>query len=137
MQTLDNTTLKRLRAISNNLFSLAQLNEQNHQAKEDSELLNQFDINFGSCTYDPNGLATFKVEFKIKGTDSRELRDLKIFAKLYDLDINKENSTYKIVGYKRRARKNPFVLEDKRNGKHYVISKTHAQELFGKQEKVA
>jgi|TARA_E500000318_G_scaffold88578_1_gene85892 hypothetical protein len=137
METLNNTTLKRLRTISNNLFSLAQLGEQQHQAKEDRELLKQFDIKFGNCTYDPNGLATFKVEFKIKGTDSRELRDLKAFAKLYNLDINKENPTYKIIGYRRRARKNPFVMEDKRNGKHYVISKENAQELFGKKEKVA
>jgi len=93
-------------------------------------------IDVGNCSYSATN-ATFKIEVRIEGTDTKEEADLKyvIDSGLYDLDLNKYHPKYKLVGYKTKARKNPFIIEDLTNNKKYVIGIDYAKKLFGKEEK--
>mgnify|MGYP003133101626 FL=1 len=88
-------------------------------------------VNVGNCSYDPTN-ATFKLELRIEGADTKEFSDLKwvIDSGLYDLDLDRYHPQYKLVGYKARSRKRPFIIED-RNEKRYVIDRDQAMSMFG------
>ena len=88
-------------------------------------------IDVGNCSYSATN-ATFKIEVRIEGADTKEFSDLKwvIDSGLYDLDLDRYHPQYKLVGYKTKARKRPFIIED-RNEKRYVIDRDQAMSMFG------
>ena len=83
---------------------------------------------------------TFKVVLKKEGALSKEAKDLVGMAGLHDLDINKIGTnglnTYSLVGYKSRARKNPWIIQNLTKGGDYVIDTDTAKKLFSREEVV-
>ena len=69
-------------------------------------------IALGSCSYD-SGQATFKLELKVEGAETREQKALKMFAKLDGIDLDKEHPRYKLVEFHSKKRQYPYIYIDK------------------------
>ena len=69
-------------------------------------------IELGSCSYD-SGQATFKLEVKVEGVETREQKALKMFAKLDGIDLDKEHPRYKLVEFHSKKRQYPYIYIDK------------------------
>ena len=69
-------------------------------------------IALGSCSYD-SGQATFKLEVKVEGAETREQKALKMFAKLDGIDLDKEHPRYKLVEFHSKKRQYPYIYIDK------------------------
>ena len=70
-------------------------------------------IALGSCSYD-SGQATFKLEVKVEGVETREQKALKMFAKLDGIDLDKEHPYYKLVEFHSKKRQYPYIYTDSR-----------------------
>ena len=70
-------------------------------------------IGLGSCSYD-GGQATFKLEVKVDGAETREQKALKMFAKLDGIDLDKEHPYYKLVEFHSKKRQYPYIYTDSR-----------------------
>lgn len=94
-----------------------------------------FDISVGNATFD-DAQVTFKVEVREHGAGSKEERDLAAFANISGLDTDKivseHGKIFSLVGYKTRARKNPWIVQDMNSGTKYVINDMTAKRWFGK-----
>ena len=94
-----------------------------------------FTVHVGNASYD-DAQVTFKVEVREDGAMSKEERDLETFARVDGLDVNKiankQGKTFTLVGYKTRARKNPWIVQDMNTGTKYVINDMTAKRWFGK-----
>ena len=69
-------------------------------------------INVGSCTYS-GGEATYKVTILLDGALTKEQKDLRDMAGLFNFDVDKIANTQgmklKLVGYKTKAPKMPWI----------------------------
>ena len=118
---MDRATAKKLREKLNTIFA--------------EHGIDGFDISVGNATFD-DAQVTFKVEVREHGAGSKEERDLAVFANLSGLDTNKivnqQGKTFSLVGYKTRARKNPWIVQDLKDGTKYVINDMTAKRWFAK-----
>ena len=129
--------IKDLRVKLMNVFEVAPhtptLVEEDLKALDDN-----YEITVGNATYNDDEV-TFKLNIKIKGSKSESQKDLELYGVQFDnLDITKiarmNGKTYSLVGYRRRARKNPYLIQDLNNGKQYTIATDTAKKYFGKGE---
>ena len=104
-----------------------------------SDLSKNLTIEVGNATFDDDTV-TFKVVLKKEGALSKEAKDLVGMAGLHDLDVNKIGThglnTYSLVGYKSRARKNPWIIQNLTKGGEYVIDTYTAKKFFSREEVV-
>ena len=70
-------------------------------------------IALGSCSYD-SGQATFKLEVKVDGVETREQKALKMYAQLDGLDLEKKHPHYTLVEYHPKKRQYPYIYTDSR-----------------------
>ncbi len=93
-----------------------------------------YTFELGNCSYD-GGEATFKLKVLIKGSKSRQERDLEDLAKLSGLDTDKvaslQGMMVYLVGYNTKARKRPWIVAQSPKGQRYVIDDYTAKRLFG------
>ena len=91
-----------------------------------------------SCTY-RGGEATFKVKVLLDGAETKEKKDLKKMAILSRLDTSKVHDYHdhrsvryrmQLVGYKTKAKKMPWIVEDRLSGKEYKLTDTQARQWF-------
>ena len=96
--------------------------------------LNDYTFEIGNCSYD-GGEATFKLKVLIKGAKSQADIQFEQMAKLSDFDTDKISSlqsmAVKLVGFKSRSTKRPWIIQDVSNDKQYVIDGHTAKRLFG------
>jgi hypothetical protein len=96
--------------------------------------LNDYTFELGNCSYS-GGEATFKLKVLIKGGKSIEEQDLEQMARLDALDTDKTatigGKPCKLVGYKAKARKLPWIIEKLTDGSRYVIDDYTAKKYFG------
>lgn len=85
----------------------------------------------GNCTYSGD-IATFKLEVKIAGAESKEMQDLRRYAPMYDIDLEKTHPVYTLVGFAPRSRKYPFLVKKAGSDGTYKITEDMAQRFFGK-----
>ncbi len=98
-----------------------------------------FEIHVGNASYN-DVQVTFKVEVRESGAGSAEELALDRFAGFYQLDTSKvykdrSGDSFSLVGYKSRARKNPWIVQKLGIGgdaPKYVISDDTAKRWFGK-----
>ena len=98
----------------------------------DIKSMSKYNFNVGNCSYN-DSKATFKLEVTIKGAKSEERVALEKFADLWDIDLNKDHPEWILVGYNRKARGYPILMEKKSNGKTYKFTLESAKKLFGKE----
>jgi hypothetical protein len=110
----------------------------NESTFQDDQLQSKYDVSVGNATYNDDEV-TFKLNVKIKGSKSESQKDLELYGVQFDnLDITKiarmNGKPYSLVGYRRRARKNPYLIQELDNGKQYTIATDTAKKYFGKGE---
>jgi len=92
-----------------------------------------------NCTYN-GGEATFKVNVLLEGAETKEQKDLTQMAKLMGLDTSKIKDTQgmslSLIGYKSKAPKMPWIVQDLKTNKEYKLTDTQAERLFKKVEEV-
>ena len=105
-------------------------------ALNDNESFEQFIVEVGNANFSDTEV-TFKVNLRIKGAKSQSEKELEDWAGIYKLDLNKvarlDGKEFKLSGYRRRARKKPFLIKDLQNGGEYIISDDIAKKYFAKE----
>ena len=98
--------------------------------------LDNFVVEVGSANFSDTEV-TFKVNLRIKGAKSQSEKELEDWAGIYKLDLNKvarlDGKEFKLSGYRRKARKKPFLIKDLQNGGEYIISDDIAKKYFAKE----
>ena len=96
-------------------------------------------FNVANCTYN-GGEATYKVNVLLDGAETKEQKDLTQMAKLMGLDTSKikdtQGMTLSLIGYKSKAPKMPWIVQDLKTGKEYKLTDTQAKQWFIKVEEV-
>ena len=100
-----------------------------HQQVKD---IDKYNFTVGNCSYN-DSKATFKLEVTIKGAKSEERVALEKFADLWDIDLNKDHPEWILLGYNRKAREYPILMEKKSNGKTYKFKLESAKQMFKKE----
>ena len=98
----------------------------------DIKSMSKYNFNVGHCSYH-DSKATFKLEVTIKGAKSEERVALEKSADYFGIDLNKDHPEWILVGYNRKARGYPILMEKKSNGKTYKFTLESAKKLFGKE----
>ena len=98
----------------------------------DIKSMSKYNFNVGNCSYN-DSKATFKLEVTIKGAKSEERVELEKNADYFGIDLNKDHPEWILVGYNRKARGYPILMEKKSNGKTYKFTVESAKKLFGKE----
>ena len=105
------------------------------------EQVNLEGVNFtvANCTYN-GGEATYKVNVLLDGAETKEQKDLTQMAKLMGLDTSKIKDTQgmslSLIGYKSKAPKMPWIVQDLKTNKEYKLTDAQAERLFKKVEEV-
>ena len=105
------------------------------------EQVNLEGVNFtvANCTYN-GGEATYKVNVLLDGAETKEQKDLRDMAILMDIDTsrikNYQGMSMSLVGYKSKARKMPWIVQDLKTGIEYKLTDTQAEQWFKKVEEV-
>ena len=98
--------------------------------------LDNFEVEVGGANFSDTEV-TFKVNLRIKGAKSQSEKELEDWAGIYKLDLTKvarlDGKEFKLSGYRRRARKKPFLIKDLQNGGEYIISDDIAKKYFAKE----
>ena len=119
---INKNTLKEIRTQLDNVL-------KNHNIKG-------LNIELGNCSFD-NIEATFKLKVTIEGGETKEEQNLKDMAKLMNLDLTIIHPTWKIVGYRSKARTKPFLAVKHSNPKQkYILGVEHVKDMFAKKENV-
>jgi hypothetical protein len=95
----------------------------------------------GNARFDNDSVKFNGFVISLEGGLSQEEKDLKQelewrseYPHLIELDSNRvaenQGKQYTLVGYKPRARKNPFIVREMQSMKDYVISEKNAERLF-------
>ena len=92
-----------------------------------------------NCTYN-GGEATYKVNVLLDGAETKEQKDLTQMAQLFGLDTSKikdyQGMSMSLIGYKSKAPKMPWIVQDLKTGKEYKLTDTQAEQWFKKAEEV-
>ena len=101
--------------------------------------LAQASFTVANCTYN-GGEATYKVNVLLDGAETKEQKDLAQMANLIGLDTSKikdyQGMTMRLVGYKSKASKMPWIVQDLKTGKEYKLTDTQVKQWFKKVEEV-
>ena len=98
----------------------------------DIKSMSKYNFNVGNCSYN-DSKATFKLEVTIKGAKSEERVALEKNADYFGLDLDKDHPEWILVGYNRKARGYPVLMEKKSNGKTYKFTLESAKQMFKKE----
>ena len=96
------------------------------------DFLSNYKLDIGNCSYN-DSKATFKLEVTIKGAKSEERVALEKSADYFGLDLDKDHPEWMLVGYNRKARGYPILMEKKSNGKTYKFTLESAKQMFKKE----
>ena len=103
------------------------------------DLGNHFTVEVGNASFDEDSV-TFKVTVREEGALTKTEKDLARSAVFYGLDTTKiasfDGHKYSLVGFKTRARKNPFIIQRLDCDSQYVINEALAKKLFGQEKGV-
>jgi hypothetical protein len=122
-------------------FTKAQLKTIRAAMQSALERLDYVGMTFtvANCTYN-GGEATYKVNVLLDGAETKEQKDLTQMAKLFGLDTSKikdtQGMTLSLIGYKSKAPKMPWIVQDLKTNKEYKLTDAQAERLFKKVEVV-
>ena len=92
-------------------------------------------FNVANCTYN-GGEATYKVNVLLDGAETKEQKDLAQMAQLFGLDTSKikdtQGMTLSLIGYKSKAPKMPWIVQDLKTSKEYKLTDEQAAKWFTK-----
>lgn len=98
--------------------------------------MDNFEVEVGGANFNDTE-ATFKVNLRMKGAKTQAEKDLEDWAGIYKLDLTKvarlDGKEFKLSGYRRKARKKPFLIMDVKGGGEYIIDDDTAKRYFAKE----
>ena len=113
------------------------LRKELQEVNDNSSLSDKYDIKVGDCNFDGYEV-TYKVTLRMKDVGSKESMDLDRYADLYNVVPQKvadvHGIKYKLVGYRVKARKQPFIVLNLQNNQEYVFTEDMGKRFFGKGE---
>ena len=113
------------------------LRKELQEVNDNSSLSDKYDIKVGDCNFDGYEV-TYKVTLRMKDVGSKESMDLDRYADLYNVVPQKvadvHGIKYKLVGYRVKARKQPFIVLNLTNNKEYLFTEDMGKRFFGKGE---
>ena len=106
---------------------------------------NNLRFELGNATYDDDSFKFNGFRISLADALTPEQKDLKQiidmrkkddwYKTLDDTKIGWDRSVaYKLVGYKSRARKKPWIIENVENGQQYIASDSLVEKMFGEEE---
>ena len=105
------------------------------QAPKHSSQLADFEIQVGNASYSDTEV-TFKINLRMKGAKSQAEKDLEDWAEMDNLDLTKivklEGKSFSLSGYRRKAPKKPYLVQDLEGGGEYIMTREMVKRLFGK-----
>ena len=122
-------------------FTKTQLKAIREAMQKALEQVNLDGVNFtvANCTYN-GGEATYKVNVLLDGAETKEQKDLTQMSKLFGLDTSKikdtQGITLSLIGYKSKASKMPWIVQDLKSYKEYKLTDEQAEQWFKKVEEV-
>ena len=136
MTELSKQIVKDLRVKLMNVFEVAPhtptLVEEDLKALDDN-----YDVTVGNASFDSQEV-TFKLTLRIKNAERKESMDLNRYANLYNVVPQKvadvHGIKYKLVGYRVKARKQPFIVLNLTNNKEYLFTEDLGRKHFKKGE---
>ena len=118
-------------------FTKPQLKAIREAMQKALEQVNLDGVNFtvANCTYN-GGEATYKVNVLLDGAETKEQKDLTQMSKLFGLDTSKikdtQGMTLSLIGYKSKAPKMPWIVQDLKTSKEYKLTDEQAAKWFTK-----
>ena len=113
------------------------LRNELQKVNDNSSLSDKYDIKVGDCNFDGYEV-TYKVTLRMKDIQSKESMDLDRYANLYEVEPQKvadvHGIKYKLVGYRVKARKQPFIVLNLTNNKEYLFTEDMGKRFFRKGE---
>ena len=101
----------------------------------DNERLEQFNVTVGNASFNDDE-ATFKLNIRVKGAKSQSEKDLELYSNLHNLDLDKvselDGKTFKLSGFRRKARSKPYLIKQVGTDKEYIITTEIAKKYFSK-----
>ena len=89
-------------------------------------------VELGNCSY-YEAEAKYQLIIKVDGAETREQQNLKFYAQLDGIDLDKEHPRYKLMEYHPKKRQYPYIYIDKtRPSVRYKGSTDWAIRHFGK-----
>ena len=136
MTELSKQIVKDLRVKLMNVFEVAPhtptLVEEDLKALDDN-----YDVTVGNASFDSQEV-TFKLTLRLKNAERKESMDLNRYANLYNVVPQKvadvHGIKYKLVGYRVKARKQPFIVLNLTNNKEYLFTEDLGRKHFKKGE---
>ena len=112
------------------------LRKELQEVNDNSSLSDKYDIKVGDCNFDGYEV-TYKVTLRMKDIQSKESMDLDRYANLYEVEPQKvadvHGIKYKLVGFRVKARKQPFIVLNLTNNKEYLFTEDMGKRFFGKE----
>ena len=112
------------------------LRNELQKVNDNSSLSDKYNIKVGDCNFDGYEV-TYKVTLRMKDVGSKESMDLDRYADLYNVVPQKvadvHGIKYKLVGYRVKARKQPFIVLNLTNNKEYLFTEDMGKRFFGKE----
>ena len=129
MTELNKQTVKELRSTLQNFID--------HKLSEVASWVeDRYDVKVGNASFD-NYEVTFKLTLRAKDVESKESMDLNRYADLYNVEPQKvadvHGIKYKLVGFRVKARKQPFIVLNLTNNKEYLFTEDMGKRFFGKE----
>ena len=111
-----------------------ELRKEMQQILDETDLSRTFDIQVGNASLDTSEVV-FKLKLQLKGAETREQRDLNTFSQMDNVDPSKvgelRGEKYSLIGYNRKARARPYIVQNLNNNKEYIFTTDMAQRYFG------
>ena len=94
-----------------------------------------FIVTVGNASFNDDEV-TFKLNLKVKGAKSQSEKDLELYSNLHNLDLDKvselDGKTFKLSGFRRKARSKPYLIKQVCTDKEYIITTEVAKKYFSK-----
>tara|TARA_B100001093_G_scaffold142048_1_gene134556 strand:- start:1253 stop:1624 length:372 start_codon:yes stop_codon:yes gene_type:complete len=99
--------------------------------------MDEFEISVGNASFSDTEV-TYKLNVRLKGAESREERDLRVFGEMDGVDTTKiadvQGIKYSLIGYNRKGRIRPYIVKNLDTNKDYLFTTDMAKKFFSKGE---
>ena len=99
--------------------------------------MDEFEISVGNASFSDTEV-TYKLNVRLKGAESREERDLRVFGEMDGVDTTKiadvQGIKYSLIGYNRKGRIRPYIVKNLDTSKDYLFTTDMVKKFFSKGE---
>ena len=94
-----------------------------------------YEVTVGIASFNDDEV-TFKLNLRVEGASSQAEKDLEQWAKIHNLDLTKtariDGKTFRLSGFRRKARTKPYLMKDIASGNEYIATPDTVKMHFSK-----